>query len=268
MEQDQPQQTGPKIYVAPNGARLQKKDHSALPITIEEIVATAVSCHKAGAMGIHAHVRNDKGRHVLDAGLYRELLKELALEVPQMEVQITTEAVGRYSPAQQRALVMAVKPKAVSVALCEMLSDNDEAAARRFYFAAKEAGIDLQHIIYKPEEIIELKRLAAQGTIPDGELSLLFVLGRYTSGQQSEPEMLVPFVDTMKTAGLEQNTRFMVCAFGRGETACLIAAARAGGDCRIGFENNLFNANGTMARDNAERVSELVQALKSDLKTS
>ncbi len=252
---------GLKIHVAPNGARLKKSDHSALPITIAEIVATAAKCHQAGATGIHAHVRDKKARHVLDAGLYKELLTELALKVPPMEVQITTEAVGRYTPAEQRALVAAVKPKAVSVALREMLADNDETAARRFYFRALEQDIDLQHIIYSPQEIIKIKRLNKEGLIPDGKLSLLFVLGRHSANQQSTPEMLTPFVQTMQNAGFAQNLRFMVCAFGHKETACLIAAARAGGDCRIGFENNFYNTNGALARNNEERVRELTSKL-------
>ena len=48
----------PKIMVAPNGARLGKADHPALPVTIAEIVACAAACWHAGAGGIHAHVRD------------------------------------------------------------------------------------------------------------------------------------------------------------------------------------------------------------------
>ncbi|MEM8916119.1 MAG: 3-keto-5-aminohexanoate cleavage protein, partial [Pseudomonadota bacterium] len=116
----------PTLMVAPNGARRTKADHPALPVTIPEIVATAKACFEAGADGLHAHVRDGDQRHVLDAGLYRELLSELSAQVPDLAVQITTEAVGQYSPPEQRAVVREVMPKAVSVALSEMLSDGDE----------------------------------------------------------------------------------------------------------------------------------------------
>ncbi len=53
----------------------------------------------------------------------------------------------------------------------------------------------------------------------------------------------------------------MVCAFGCEETACLLAATAVGGDCRVGFENNLWYPNGDIAADNAERVTEVVAAL-------
>ena len=84
--------------VAPNGARKTKEDHPNLPITISEIVREAVNCFNKGANAIHAHVRDKKGDHCLDVGLYRELLSELDMKVPELPVQITTEAVGKFSP--------------------------------------------------------------------------------------------------------------------------------------------------------------------------
>ena len=46
-----------------------------------------------------------------------------------------------------------------------------------------------------------------------------------------------------------------VCAFGRGQTSALAAAIALGGHVRVGFENSLWNADGRMAHDNAERVA-------------
>ena len=92
----------PVLMVAPNGARRTKADHPALPVSVAETVEAALACHEAGAGGLHAHVRDRQGAHVLDAGLYRELIAEMGLRAPAMAVQITTEAVGRYSPAEQR----------------------------------------------------------------------------------------------------------------------------------------------------------------------
>ena len=51
----------PRLMVAPNGARPMKKDHAAVPITINEIVKTGEACFKAGAEAIHFHTRNNKG---------------------------------------------------------------------------------------------------------------------------------------------------------------------------------------------------------------
>jgi len=243
----------PTIMVAPNGARRTRADHPALPVTMIEIVATALACHAAGAGAIHAHVRDHEGRHVLDAGLYGELIAELARAAPAMIVQITTEAAGRYCPAEQRAVVDAVAPVAVSVALREMVAGpHDEAAARRFYGACHDRDIAVQHILYEPAEVVRLGRLIAAGIIPGAGLSVLFVLGRYAAGQESDPTDLAGFLAA--AAGLAVAADWMVCAFGRKETAALDAALKAGGKVRVGFENSLWHADGSLARDNAERV--------------
>ncbi|MDA4846199.1 3-keto-5-aminohexanoate cleavage protein [Hoeflea poritis] len=252
-----------RIMVAPNGARRGKADHPALPVTIDETVDAARACFAAGAPAIHAHVRDDKGGHTLDAGLYRELIAQLSVAVPDMAVQITTEAVGRYSPGQQRQVVRDVMPKAVSVALREMVPDEGEVrAAREFYHWARDADIAVQHILYEAGEVAELFRRIEAGVIPADELQILFVLGRYAKDQQSEVSDMDPFLSALALQDYVQGSvQWGLCAFGRNETDCLAEAVRRGGHARIGFENSLWNRDGLIAADNAERVRELVRVL-------
>ena len=252
----------PRIMVAPNGARLTKADHPALPVTIAEVVADARACAAAGAGGIHAHVRDAEGRHVLDAGLYRELLAELAAALPGFYAQVTTEAVGRYRPAEQRALVEALRPAAVSIALREITDGAVAAETRRFFHFCAEAGIGVQHILYDEGDIAHLARLVAEGTIPRAGLMALIVLGRYTPGQRSAPgDLRAPAAALLAAL---PGVDWAVCAFGPAETDCLIAAARRGGKARIGFENNRLMRDGRPAASNADRVRELVQALAAE----
>jgi len=44
--------------VAPNGARLTKKDHPAIPTTVSETIVTARRCFEAVAQALHLHVRD------------------------------------------------------------------------------------------------------------------------------------------------------------------------------------------------------------------
>lgn len=253
--------TLPLIMVAPNGARRGKADHPALPVTIPELVACAKECFAAGAGGIHAHVRNEAGEHVLDAGLYKELIAELCIVVPEMAVQITTEAIGLYSPAEQRALVAAVRPKMVSVALREITAEPDEILTRSFFHDCAEASIAVQHILYTAEEVDQMAALIERGTVPRGEIQLLHVLGRYGADQQTLPSDLLEPLMRQKRQGIKAD--WAVCAFGKPETECLLKAISLGGKVRVGFENSLHNADGSLALSNSERVREirgLVQA--------
>lgn len=245
----------PRLMVAPNGARLTKADHPQLPITIPEIVACAVACHAAGADGLHAHVRDSSGQHVLDAGLYGELLAELSHQARGLQVQITTEAVGRYRPDEQRKLVMALRPRMVSIALREIIAEPDLKVTGRFFAFCSDAGIAVQHILYDEGDVRQLGALVAAGVVPGGELQVLHVLGRYTSGQIAAPADLDAPLAVQSALGLAAD--WAVCAFGPQETDCLCAALRQGGKVRVGFENNLAMRDGSIARDNAQRVSEM-----------
>jgi uncharacterized protein (DUF849 family) len=245
------------ILVAPNGARRTREDHPAIPVTIEQTVQTAKACFDAGADGIHAHIRDMDQKHLLDAGMYRELQAELALKVPDMWVQITTEAVGIYSPAEQRAIVRDSDPQAVSISIREMLSEGESSDVSKFYWEQAEKGVEIQHILYDDQDAAMLARLIKDKTLPAKDLQLLFVLGRYSVGQVSNPDDLQPFLQSLDAfEGTELD--WGCCAFGQQETDCLLAAIKAGGKARIGFENNLHMKDGSIAPDNAARVAELV----------
>lgn len=248
----------PAVMVAPNGARLTKADHPNLPVTIEELIATAKDCAAAGADGIHAHMRDDSQRHTLDAGLYTEFLREMDLALPEFYVQITSEAVGQYTPAEQRRLVEALRPKAVSIALREILAGQDKSVTQEFFAGCADAGVGVQHILYDAVDIEHFSQMIASGVIPERNLKALLVIGRYEG-----PAMVTPERVTELAGLLRKNlpgADWAVCAFGKEETACLLQARALGGKVRIGFENNRLNPDGTVAATNAERVANFLAA--------
>lgn len=248
--------TLPTIMVAPNGARRTKADHPALPMTIDEIAATARACQAAGAGAIHAHVRDAGGRHVLDEWLYRRLIDRLCEVAPGMAVQVSTEAVGLYAADEQMALVRRLRPRAISAALREIVrGEADERTAGGFYGWCAGEGVEVQHILYDADDVTRLAGLARRGIVPPGRLEVIYVLGRYAADQESDPADLAPFLAA--AAALPEPPDWMACAFGRAETACLEAALRSGGKARVGFENSLWHASGALAASNEERVAEI-----------
>lgn len=181
-------------------------------------------------------------------------------------MQITTEAVGRHSAYQQDAVVREVEPKAVSVCLREMTGQDglpvggELNLAREFYHWAKEADIDVQHILFVACEFAQFRRCIDAGIIPGDDLKLMFVLGRYTQNMVSSVSDIQPFMEALHSDFFKPiNTDWTICAFGHGETDCLLKALELGGKARIGFENNLLNRDGSVADSNSERVEELVQ---------
>lgn len=246
------------VAVAPNGARKTHTDHPALPMTAAELARTAAACAEAGASMIHAHVRDRDGRHSLDPEAMREAIDAIRAAIgDRMVIQMTSEAAGRYRPAEQMAAVKAVRPEAVSLALRELCANPaDEPAFAAFLAWLAAERIAVQHILYEPDEVVRLAEMATRGIVTgDRPPDVLFVLGRYGE-RDGTPADLLPFL-----AAGNCFERFMACAFGRAETRCAVAAALLGGDIRVGFENNLHLPDGRLAADNAALVAAAVNAL-------
>jgi len=252
----------PRLVVAPNGARRGKADHPSLPITLRETIETALACQNAGADGLHLHIRDEDGRHSLDIERYRAAITSIKAAAPDLYLQITSEAAGRYGADAQRAMIRALKPASVSVALREMLTDEAKTdEVRAFYHWAAQQGVAIQHIVYTPEELHWFLASVTQGIVPDKDHQLQLVLGSYDGDTPPRPGDLDAYLEVMGAGGGDLNFDWMVCAFGSAETACLAYAARCGGKVRVGFENSLWNANGSLAKDNAERVAEVRAAI-------
>ena len=246
------------LAVAPNGARKTKADHPALPITADEIAATAAACREAGAAMIHLHVRDPDGRHSLDVETYRAATAAVRAAVGRdLVVQITSEAVDIYRPEEQMQMVRELKPEAVSLAVREIVPDEAaEPAAADFLAWVRAEGILPQYILYSDDDLRRFDDLIARGVVPGERQVVLFVLGRYTKGQISEPRELMPFL-----AANSRDHLWSVCAFGPRETACAVAAAALGGHARVGFENNFHLPDGSLAADNAALVAAVAGGL-------
>lgn len=247
----------PFVMVAPTGARLGPAEHPALPVTLDQIAACARACEAAGANGLHLHIRDDDGRHSLDAGRYRETLVEVARAAPMLRLQITTEAAGIFGVDDQFACLRGVRPDWVTMAVRE-IARAPELAPAIYRFCADNA-IEVQHILYDTDDMAVLRGWQERGIVAPEQQSLIFVLGRYAPGQVSAPSELEPFLAARPDAA-----PWMLCAFGPREHDCLIAAVRRGGDVRVGFENSREAADGRRWADNAASVRALVQKLRAD----
>jgi len=248
------------LAVAPTGARKTRADHPAIPITPDEIARDAARCREAGAAMIHLHVRDADNKHSLDADAYARATAAIRREVGDgLIVQMTTEAVGIYTPAEQMAAVRAVRPEAASMAVRELCPDEAaEPAFAEFLSWMATERITPQYILYAPEDVDSFANLQARGIIPQARPFLLYVLGRYTPGQKSVPEDLLGFM--IEADQLEAD--WAICAFGAREAACALTAAALGGHVRVGFENNVLMADGSVAQDNAALAGQVASGAK------
>lgn len=246
------------LAVAPNGGRKTKADHPALPLTADELARDAAECLERGASMIHLHVRDAEGRHCLDPEAYRAAIARICESVgDRLVIQITSESLGLYSPAEQRAAVLATNPEAVSLALRELAPEGSDEAFCAFLGELKRMRIWPQIIVYTPGEAERLGEMAKRGLIPFDRLAVLYVLGRFALTRAAIPRDLLPYL----APDMPRFSPWSVCAFGRREAGCVTAAALLGGHARVGFENNLALPDGQPAASNAELVGAAAHAL-------
>lgn len=251
------------VMCAPNGARLQKSDHPAVPMTAEELAACAESVLRLGTSVLHLHVRDSGGRHSLDAGRYREAIAAIRERVgDQMILQVTTEAFGIYDRHQQMALVRELKPEAVSMAMRELCPDEaSEAESGEFFRELLDEGTWPQYILYSAEEAVRFETLRRNGFFGTAEPFVLAVLGRYRDSTEGTRVGLARLLESVPVGEFP----WAVCCIGHHEGDVMCRAAELGGHIRPGFESNRFLPDGRIADDNAQLLrAELEMIARSD----
>ncbi len=248
------------ITSAPNGAYKLANDHPQVPLTADSLARTAKACLEAGAGMLHLHIRDAQGRHSLDVAGYRAALQAVRAAVGEdMVLQVTSEAAKAYEAPAQIAMVRELRPEAVSVGLREVDQPAiGEAGLAGFFGWLARERVMTQVILYDVTDLQRWQDLRQRGVVPEAPWFLLFVLGRYTAGQTSSPTDVVPCVHAHTTG-----EPWAVCAFGKTEHACVTAAAALGGHVRVGFENNLYLKDGSLAPDNTALVAQAAEAAHS-----
>ncbi len=101
------------ITVAPTGAETAKSDAPALPVTLEELVATGVACEAAGAALIHVHIRDADARPTLDVARLSDTVAALR-EATSLVVQLSTGG-SVHDPLAARLAVLDAEPDSCSL---------------------------------------------------------------------------------------------------------------------------------------------------------
>jgi uncharacterized protein (DUF849 family) len=246
------------VMAAPNGARRTHADHPALPVTAKELADCAASLLEAGVSVLHLHVRGSEGQHTLAADAYRAAIRRICRRTGNaLILQVTTEAMGRYTREEQMSLVRELRPEAVSLALRELCPDDDaEPVAAPFFAWLVAERIWPQYILYSVEDVRRFERLRRRGAFAEEHPSCLLVLGRYADRQAGDPAEL----DVLLSSADHQRFPWSVCCFGPREQQAMLAALGKGGHVRLGFENNLLLADGRPAADNATLVTQFTAA--------
>jgi len=233
------------VTVAAVGAELTPEQTPHLPITPEQLGATAALCQAAGASMIHVHCRNDDGSNTADVGRFRDALAAIRAK-SDLIVQFTTGgAIGM--TVAERAGPLQLRPEMASltcgtVNFGEDVFENSFPIMRGILAEILRYGVRPELEIFDAGHLSNAKRLAAEG-LPMFPAHVDFVLG-VPGGLDASVRNLVHLVDA-----LPEGCTWSVAAIGRDQLSMATVAIAMGGHVRVGLEDNIYYSRGRLARN-------------------
>ena len=163
--------TATLITVAPTGAEVEKAAVPALPVTLEELVATAKECQAAGAAVIHVHIRDGQAQPTLDPARLADTVRALR-EATDLIVQLSTGGAVT-DPLDRRLAVLDAAPDACSLT-CGTVNFGDDVFLnswpfiRELYARTQQLGVVPEFELFDLGHIATLHRLLDDLGAPAG----------------------------------------------------------------------------------------------------
>ncbi|CAA9243152.1 MAG: 3-keto-5-aminohexanoate cleavage enzyme [uncultured Blastococcus sp.] len=241
------------LTVAPTGAESAKADVPALPVTVEEVVATAQDCERVGAAVIHLHVRDADTRPTLDLGRVREVVAAVR-EHTDLVVQLSTGGAVT-DPFDARLAVLDAAPDAASLTLGTVnfgrdVFSNPWDLIVELHTQMQQRGIVPEYEVFDLGQLATLARLLDRHGPPyGGHVHVDLVMG-VPGGMPGTAQALTACLPL-----LPAGATFAATGVGRTSLPVMLAALSAGGHLRVGMEDTLTYAPGEPVRDNAQLVA-------------
>ena len=240
------------ITVAPTGAETAKADAPTLPVTLDELVATAVAAESAGAALVHVHIRDADAKPTLDPTRLRDTVVALR-EATTLVVQLSTGG-SVHDPFEDRLAVLDAEPDSCSLT-CGTVNFGGDVFLNpwpfmvELYVRTQERQIVPEFELFDLGHVTALNRLLAKYGEPyGGQVHCDLVMG-VPGGMPGTAAALVAAVGE-----LPAGASWSATGVGRSTLPVALAALSAGGHLRVGMEDTLTFAPGEPVRDNTQLV--------------
>ena len=267
-----------------------------LPITPQQISSEAIKAANAGAGTVHIHVRNPKtGQPTSDLGLFKEVCGEIHRKSNIVVCPTTGGGLGM-TPEERVRVVAELQPE---LATCNMGSFNyglypllDKfkdfkyewekqylEMTRNFIFSNtfqslevfmktfQDAGTKPEMECYDVAHLYNIAHMAERGFIQK-PFFLHFIMGILGAIQPSLENLL--HMKHVADGLFGEDYAWSVLAVGRYQFSYSTVAAVAGGNVRVGMEDNLYLGKGRLVKSNEESVKKIrhiIEELSMDIAT-
>jgi uncharacterized protein (DUF849 family) len=272
------------ITCAVTGAGATADKSELVPVTPQQIAEAAIDAARAGAAIAHIHVRDPAtGKGARDPALYREVVErvrssevdvvlnlsagmggDLVLGGDEAPLPLDPDGTDMVGAAERLAHVEELLPE-----ICTLDCGSMNFAAGGDYVLVNTPGIlramarRIQELGLRPElevfdsgHLVLVKELIDEGLIDDPVLIQLCMGIPY--GAPDDPTTLMAMVGRLPPGSV-----FSAFSIGRMQLPYVAMAALAGGNVRVGLEDNIYLSRGVLATngDLVERAVTILEAM-------
>ncbi len=264
--------------VTGSGGTQDRSPH--VPRSPEQIAESAIAAAQAGAAIVHCHVRDpETGKPSRDPALYREVTERIRDSATDVVLNLTagmggdmlfdgTEAMNRMSQAsdmagaaERVAHVVACRPEictldcgTMNFAEADYVMVNTPGMLRDMAARMVASGARIEIEAFDTGHLWLAKQLASEGIIPDPVLVQLCM-----GVPWGAPDDLNTFMAMVNN--VPSHWHWSAFSIGRSQMAYVAAAVIAGGNVRVGLEDNLWLDKGVLAT-NAQLVERAVTIIE------
>ena len=269
------------ITCAVTGAGETTGKHPAIPTTPEEIATAALEAARAGAAIAHIHVRDpETSNGARDPALYREVVERVRAADTDVVLNLTAgmggdivfgpgetplpldrDGTDMAGPLERLAHVEELLPEictldcgTMNFAEGDYVMTNTPSMLRTGAQRVRELGVRPELEVFDTGHLVFVKKMIDEGLIDTPAMVQLCCGIPY--GAPDDPGTLMAMVNQ-----LPPGTHWSAFSIGRMQLPFVAMAVLAGGNVRVGLEDNIYLERGVFA-SNAQLVERAVTILK------
>jgi uncharacterized protein (DUF849 family) len=272
------------ITCAVTGAGATADKSELVPVTPQQIADAAIEAGKAGAAVVHIHVRDpETGKGARDPALYRDVVErvrssnvdvvlnlsagmggDLVLGGDDAPLPLDPDGTDMVGAAERLAHVEELLPEICTLDCGSMnfaaggdyVLVNTPGILRAMARRIKELGVRPELEVFDTGHLVLVKELIDDGLIDDPVLIQLCMGIPY--GAPDDPTTLMSMVGLLPAGCV-----FSAFSIGRMQLPYVALAALAGGNVRVGLEDNIYLSRGELAtnRELVERAVTILEAM-------
>jgi uncharacterized protein (DUF849 family) len=276
------------ITCAVTGAGATADKSELVPVTPPRIAEAAIEAAKAGAAVAHIHVRDPAtGKGARDPALYREVVErirasdvdvvinlsagmggDLVLGGDEMPLPLDPEGTDMAGAAERLAHVEELLPEICTLDCGSMnfaaggdyVLVNTPGILRAMARRIKELGVHPELEVFDSGHLVLVKELLDEGLIDEPVLIQLCMGIPY--GAPHDPTTLMTMVGKLPPGAV-----FSAFSIGRMQLPYVAMAALAGGNVRVGLEDNIYLSRGVLATNGqlVERAVTILEAMNATI---